>query len=125
MSTLREKVKAASGVRTFITVNSPALGEVRLQSLFDGEWQTGVIGWFRNADYSRNIDRIKYDNVKLIQMCMVDEAGNRQFSDSVEDLELLVNLPEQITKPIFDAARDFNQPELPKNAQSAPSTTTS
>lgn len=125
MSTLREKITALSGVRTFITVNSPALGEVRLQSLFDGEWQTGVIGWFRNADYSRNVDRIKYDNVKLLQMCMVDEAGNRQFSDAIEDLDLLVNLREEITKPIFDAAREFNQPELPKNLPSLPSTTTS
>lgn len=122
---IREKAKAVTGVRDFLTVQSPVLGEVRLQSLFDGEWQTGVIGWFRNADYTRNADRQKYDNVKLLQMSIVDKDGNREFSDSIEDLDILVNLREAITRPIFEAAREFNQPELPKNSPSPPSMTAS
>lgn len=115
MASLREQIVALSGVRETKAVTVPVLGEVTLQSLTEQEWQNGVTGWFRDKDYERIPERQKYDNVKLIQMCLVDAAGTLVFSDSPADLDVLVNLRESITYPLYSEAFKLNRPDLPKN----------
>lgn len=113
---LRDKISKLSGVREYKTLTVDGLGEVRVRSLTEGEWQAGVILWFRNDEYERIPERTKYDNAKLIQMCLVElDSEELVFSDSIADLDAIVNLRESITHPIYQAAYKLNRPELPKN----------
>lgn len=114
---IRDKVKAASGQRKFDdTYTCPVLGPIKLQSLSEGEWQEGVLLWFIDtATWTRIPERRKYDNVKLIQMSLLAEDGNRAFSDSFEDLDYILGLGREITSPIYDRAYKLCHAESPKN----------
>lgn len=113
---LRDAVCAATGQRTIDdSYTCPVLGKIRLQSLFEDEWQDGVLLWFVDANWKRIPERKKYDNVKLLQMCLVGDDNNRVFTDSLEDLDRLLGLPTAIVKPIYELALKMNRPEPIKN----------
>lgn len=113
---LRDKVEAESGKRTYDTgYTCPVLGPVCIQSLFEDEFQEGVLLWNVNQDWSRNRDRRKYENAKLIQMCLVDENHNLIFTDTMEDISKLARLRTPIFKPLYERVLAWNQPESPKN----------
>lgn len=113
---LREKMDKESGKRTYKTVTHPILGDVKIRSLTEREWQVGFFAWFYDDKGNRNPDRAVYDNVKLIQMCLVDpEDDSLVYTDSLADLNSLVDQREEITSYLFEECRKFNRPELPKN----------
>lgn len=113
---LKEKIQSLSGARGYLTITVPEIGEVKLRTLTEQEWQTGVVCWFRDSEYQRIPDRTKYDNAKLIQMCLVDpETDTPLFTDSLQDLDTIVNLKEPISNAIYSAAYKLNRPDLPKN----------
>lgn len=114
---IRDNIKSASGKRKFDnSYTCPVLGPISLQSLTEGEWQEGVLLWFIDSTtWTRIPERRKYDNVKLIQMALRDEDGNRAFSDSFEDLDYLLGLGRDITGPIYDLAYKLSSAVSPKN----------
>lgn len=123
---LREKMDQQSGKRTYTTLKHPVLGDVKIRSLTEREWQIGFATWFQDSDGKRITERAIYGNVKLVQMCLVDpETDSLVYTDSFADLNSLVDQREEVTKPLFDAAWEFNRPELAKNALSPSDTTTS
>jgi hypothetical protein len=46
--------------------------------------------------------------VKTVQLTLCDEAGNRLFSDSQEDFDLLNSKDADVLEHIFSEASDFN-----------------
>lgn len=119
---LKEQIQKLAGSRQYVTVIDPELGEVRLQSLTEKEWAT-MNAWFRDAAGEMIPDRAAYDKPKLLSLCIVDSDGKREFSDSLEDLNVIASLPMSRAMPLYRAAWELNVPALPKNLPS-PTTAT-
>ncbi|MES2788127.1 MAG: hypothetical protein V4719_00800 [Planctomycetota bacterium] len=116
MPTLKENIDAQSGVRTYDEgYVCPVLGPVIIQSLSEEEFQEGVLLWAVNQDWTRNRDRRKYENAKLLQMSLVDENKNLIYSDTLENVAKLARLRSAIFTPLYNRAYAWNQPALPKN----------
>jgi hypothetical protein len=111
---LKEQFQRLAGSRQYATVADPELGDVRLQSLTEREWAT-MNAWFRDPAGEMIPDRIAYDKPKLLSLCIVDAEGTREFSDSLEDLNVIANLPLSRVMPLYRAAWELNVPALPKN----------
>lgn len=106
----REKAQAASGKRTIKTVEDvPVFGTVRLRSLTEAEFQAGVSRWFRKEDFTLDAERQKYDRVKGIQMCMIEDDDSLSFSDSIDDLDILVGLGSPVIDALWDEVRDLTR----------------
>lgn len=111
---LKEQIQKSNGERKYVTVTDPELGDVRLQSLTEREWAT-MNAWFRDANGEMIPDRAPYDKPKLLSLCIVNADGTREFSDSLEDLNVLAGLPMFRAMPIYRAAWELNVPASPKN----------
>ena len=107
--TIREKAVAASGKREYKTDTVPVLGEVRVRSLTEQEFQSGIAKWFRNDKFEVIPERRKYDRVKSIQMCLVEPDDSLSFTDSTEDLDILVGLGAPVVDALWELARSMVQ----------------
>lgn len=114
---LRDTIIANSGVRKYKTETIEGLGEFRLRSLFENEYQSGVSKWFRNGNTFEVIpERQKYDRIKAIQMCLVNDDDTLMFTDSIADLDILAGLGSAVVDQLFDSCYDLIQaPRKPKN----------
>lgn len=122
---LREKMDQESGKRTYKTFEHPVFGKVKIRSLFEREWATGFGTWFQDANGKPIPERAVYGNVKLLQLCLMDpdsEVDTLVYTDSIADLDKLIELREEITAPLFEEAWAFNRP---KNGLTPSATTTS
>ncbi len=121
MPSLKEMIDAESGVRTFDDKYvCPVLGPVCIQSLFEEEFQEGVLLWAVNQDWTRNRERRKYENAKLIQMCLLDPVTRtRVYNDDMENIAKLAKLRTPIFQPLYDRVYAWNRPEPVKNLTSA------
>lgn len=99
----RDKAKAATSSRTITEATVPLFGAVKLRSLSESEYQSGIARWFRDEKFEMIPDRQKYDRVKAIQMCLIEDDGTQSFSDSFEDLDTLVNLDAPVIDAIYSA----------------------
>lgn len=110
---IRERVKAVSGKRTYKTEEIPSIGSVRVRSLFESEWQAGVSKWFRDEEFKLIPERAKYDRVKTVQMCLVEDDDSLSFTDSIEDLDSLVSLGADVIDGLWKLADSVTR--SPKN----------
>jgi len=106
---IREKVKSLSGKRTTKTVEIDGVGSVRLRSLSEADFQSGISKWFRDDKFEVIEGRQKYDRVKSIQMCLVEDDDSLSFSDKTEDLDALVSLDASIIDALFEETRKLTQ----------------
>jgi hypothetical protein len=87
------------------------------------EWQTTVrikeLTGLERGRYERSImsiDRksgnivpeLTHARARLVSMCLVDDNGNRMFTDSDEDLLTLGNLPSKGLDRIYEAAQELS-----------------
>lgn len=106
---IRDKIKSLSGKRTIKTVNIDGLGEARFRSLTEAEFQSGVSKWFRDEKFEVIEGRQKYDRVKSIQMCLIDDDDSLLFTDKPEDLDELVGMDAYIIDALYDQCRKLTQ----------------
>lgn len=113
---LKERVRRASGRRRIDDgYQCPLLGPVRIRTISEAEFQDGVLQWVRNKDWTLIPDRTKYENAKFLQMCLVDEHGNLEFTDSLEDISMLAGLQKPEFQALYQRAYQWNHPDTPKN----------
>lgn len=114
MSLKEQFQKLASAPRQYVTYSDAELGDVILQSLTEREWAT-MNAWFRDNDGQAIADRARYDKPKLLSLCIVNAEHVREFSDSLEDMDVIAAMPMSKVMPLYRAAWDLNVPATPKN----------
>ena len=77
---LRDKIQAASA-RRFTTVTVPLLGDVRLRSLTAREMRA-LKSSLSDSKGEFNKERAQKLDLLLIALCVVDAAGNLEFSEA-------------------------------------------
>ena len=132
MSEIREKVKAA-GQRRYVTVDIPQLGKCIFQNMTERDRQK--IAW-NSYERNKSLDgealaksQRKYGeqaNARAISLCWVNEKHLREFTDSEEDLAMLMAMDARIIEAMMAAINDhcgFNETvdeESAKNSESIP-----
>lgn len=101
----------------------PNLGKARCQSLIENERSAIEYGVAFGDDREAASRRFKG---RLMQFGQVDEDGNRVWTDSDADLEIIMNLDCRIVNTIADVVMDLSgftdsdQEQLEKNFEAAP-----
>lgn len=109
---LKEKVREAGKREIDSEYVCPVLGPVLIRSLSEAEFQEGVLLWSVNQDWTRNRDRRKFENAKMIQMCVVDEDGNTEYSESIEDIAEIAGMRRKVFNPLYARVMAWNEADV-------------
>ena len=114
MSDLKSAISAADDLkrRAVPTPEWPtADGKLYVRQMSGAEraaWARSTVVMGDDGEVVRNLDAISTAAVRLAQLTLVDESGNRIFSDSAEDFALLASKNADAIERIAEAASELN-----------------
>lgn len=107
MATITKQAFLEAGERRYENVEIPGLGTTRVRSLTEPEKTKYYAARF--DENGKFIPEVWFQrSPRLLVLAVVDDNGERMFSDSEEDLAAVIALDSKLTEPVYKVARPLS-----------------